>query len=562
MEQLKDNGIIMKKIMMLLLSCSLLLSCNKSTTSISSSKYPIDTLEVASSTPYGKYPETVYYTLANMTSSGNSNMPEGDTYSDNAYTRFLLDKLNIQNINVIEAKESEYNNTIQMLISSKELPDIMIVESYEDLKYLVENDLIEDLTIAYETCASSRIKEMYDSYGNSVLNNVTFDDKIYAMPGTNISDGPNLFWVRQDWLDSLGLEAPETLEDVENIVRQFILQDPGHNGEGNTIGLMIDPKLTGESGYSSEYLLDIVFACYDAYPKQWIEKDGELIYGSIDQNVKEALLYIQKLYDEGIIDQDFILRSNTNIIDTIISGQCGSFFGPWWAPNNPLIDAVKNDNQAVWKPYLIQTDDQGNTSYHTQNPSSKYVVVKKGFEHPEIVFKMISVIFDYLRYDDTTASELNEYFRLNVDPTARPISINVDYSDALLQSYHNILKIVSAEMQMEEATALDQSYAEACIDYLANEQANKEENWAAYATRVEATSLLESSSIIEVESLFFGTTNTMSKVWWKLEDLESETFLKIITGEEEIDYFDQFVKEWKRQGGDAITSEVAEILGR
>jgi len=227
-EQLKDNGIIMKKIMMLLLSCCLLLSCNKSTTSISSSKYPIDTLEVASSTPYGKYPETVYYTLANMTSSGNSNMPEGDTYSDNAYTRFLLDKLNIQNINVIEAKESEYNNTIQMLISSKELPDIMIVESYEDLKYLVENDLIEDLTIAYETCASSRIKEMYDSYGNSVLNNVTFDDKIYAMPGTNISDGPNLFWVRQDWLDSLGLEAPETLEDVENIVRQFIFQDPGH----------------------------------------------------------------------------------------------------------------------------------------------------------------------------------------------------------------------------------------------------------------------------------------------------------------------------------------------
>ncbi|MNL86936.1 hypothetical protein D3C87_2158660 [compost metagenome] len=41
-----------------------------------------------------------------------------------------------------------------------------------------------------------------------------------------------------------------------------------------------------------------------------------------------------------------------------------------------------------------------------------------------------------------------------------------------------------------------------------------------------------------------------------LSKLESETYLKIIYGEKPIDYFDEFVKEWKANGGDQITAEV------
>lgn len=30
---------------------------------------------------------------------------------------------------------------------------------------------------------------------------------------------------------------------------------------------------------------------------------------------------------------------------------------------------------------------------------NKYVVVRKGYEHPEIVMKILSVLFDYTRYE-------------------------------------------------------------------------------------------------------------------------------------------------------------------
>lgn len=98
------------------------------------------------------------------------------------------------------------------------------------------------------------------------------------------------------------------------------------------------------------------------------------------------------MYETGILDNNFLLRTSSNIIELVVNGQCGSFFGPWWAPNNPLMEAVGTDPEADWQPYLIETDDDGSTSYHSQQPSYKYVVVRKGYEHPEVACKIVSVL--------------------------------------------------------------------------------------------------------------------------------------------------------------------------
>jgi putative aldouronate transport system substrate-binding protein len=42
--------------------------------------------------------------------------------------------------------------------------------------------------------------------------------------------------------------------------------------------------------------------------------------------------------------------------------------------------------------------------------------------------------------------------------------------------------------------------------------------------------------------------------------MEDETVMKIILGQASVDSFDKFVKDWKSQGGDEITAEVAELL--
>lgn len=522
-------------------------------------------MEEARTTPFGAYPETIEYTLGKMTSVNNSNMPENDTYTDNAYTRYIKSVINVQNVDVFEANDSQYDTNVSMVISMGSLPDIMVVSSQDEVEQLVEAGLIEDLTESYNNCISDRIRKMYESYGDSLKDMVTYDGKIMALPETNITDGPNLVWLRKDWMDKLGLSEPHTIDDVVNIVKHFISEDPGNNGvdasgKPNTVGLAVDTDVTGECGYSSEFLLDIIFACFGAYPKQWImNDDGEIVYGSVTDEAKEALSYINNLYNQGVIDNDFLLRTSTNICELIENGLCGSFFGPWWAPNNPLANAVSRNPDADWQPYLIATDSDGTTSYHSQNPCYKYVVVRKGYEHPEIAAKMISVMFDKVRFDCTDSEEFKNYYQINVEPTARPLSINVDYNNALSICYRNIDAAISGRKNPDSLELLERSFYDACSEYIKN--ANKTSTqWAAYMSRIKACSLITQDNIKVVDSLYFKTTDTMKSHWWRLKAKEKEAYLKIISGEEDISYFDTFVKEWNEQGGQTITSEVSESM--
>lgn len=522
-------------------------------------------MEEARTTPFGAYPETIEYTLGKMTSVNNSNMPENDTYTDNAYTRYIKSVINVQNVDAFEANDSQYDTNVSMAISMGSLPDIMVVSSQDEVEQLVGAGLIEDLTESYNNCISDRIRKMYESYGDSLKDMVTYDGKIMALPETNITDGPNLVWLRKDWMDKLGLSEPHTIDDVVNIVKHFISEDPGNNGEDasgkpNTVGLAVDTDVTGECGYSSEFLLDIIFARFGAYPKQWImNDDGEIVYGSVTDEAKEALSYINSLYNQGVIDNDFLLRTSTNICELIENGLCGSFFGPWWAPNNPLANAVSKNPDADWQPYLIATDSDGTTSYHSQNPCYKYVVVRKGYEHPEIAAKMISVMFDKVRFDCTDSEEFKNYYQLNVEPTARPLSINVDYNNALSICYRNIDATISGRKNPDSLELLERSFYDACSEYIKN--ANKTSTqWAAYMSRIKACSLIAQDNIKVVDSLYFKTTDTMKSHWWRLKAKEKEAYLKIISGEEDISYFDTFVKEWNEQGGQIITSEVSESM--
>lgn len=518
-------------------------------------------LYTARTTPYGKYPEQLTYTLGKLSGANNSNLPDGETYENNAYTRLLNERLNVQNRDVFEAMDEQYTDNVTMVIAQNDLPDVMIVEDLDELQYLVDNDMIADLTDSYNNCMSDTIKNIYGSYGRDILDVVTFGGKIMAIPETNISDGPNLIWLRKDWMDALGLSAPRTLSDVEEIIRQFKEKDPGHNGAGNTVGLVCDTSLCGGCGYSSEYTLDIIFAAYGAFPKQWIyDEDGNVVYGSVQPEAKEALAHIHELYKEGILDQDFLMRTSSNLIELIVDGQCGSFFGPWWAPNNPLMQAVEQNKDAEWQPYLIATEESGLTSYHTQNPSGKYIVVRKGYEYPEIACKIVSVLFDYLRYNDRDNQEIVDYYKENVDPTARPFAINVDYNNALQICYGELNHVFAGDKSADELNVLEYSYYEACESYLKDAENASAEDWAAYTSRITACKILNDGRTNKVESLYFGETETMVTDWWSLENLESDTYLKIVTGESSLDEFDRFVENWYQNGGETITKEVrAEI---
>lgn len=197
------------------------------------------------------YPETITYTLAKMTGVNNSNLPEGETYEDNAYTRLIREIINVQNEDVYENYGDTYNVGISTMIATGNIADIMVVDQ-KTMNAMQKNDQLADLTEVYANCASDRIKDIYASYGEEILQGCTFDGKLMAFPETNISDGPNLLWVRKDWMEKLGLSVPETIDDVKHIALTFAEENPANQEMGN-IGLAVSTTLYGGTGISSEY---------------------------------------------------------------------------------------------------------------------------------------------------------------------------------------------------------------------------------------------------------------------------------------------------------------------
>lgn len=542
-------------ILTLLAGCSFGTGGMKKTDGDVSSVKDRENWDIAETSPLGKYPELVTYTLGQMKGTNNSNLPEGQTYEDNAYTRYLKKTLNVQNKNIFMESEERYDEALNILVKDRNLPDIFLVSDRETLEELVENDLIEDLTEVYKSCASDKIQEMYESYGKELLASGTFDGKLFALPETAIDDGSQLLWLRRDWMEQLGVKEPKTLDEALSVIRAFQENRMGAEEGEDPVGLVCDPGLVGT--VSTSYSVDSVFEMFGAYPQQWIKNaDGEIVYGSLTEETKEALGYLRELYKQGILDPDFALRAQNNIRDLVVNGKCGAFFGLWWTPNNPLMDEYRKNKETDWEPYYLTADAKRTVEVYSTFWDSKYVVVRKGYEHPEIVMKILSVLFDYSRYEAEDADEVNSYFALNVDPTARPLMINVDYNEATYMVTKHIREALYSPgnaKTREDLSAIEASYFDACKEYLEAEVPSVEA-WAAHKSRISAVGLLVDANYRASEKKYLGDGD--GEIPQTLRLLEKNAFIQIIMGKKPVSSFDSFVEEWYRKGGDSLTERV------
>lgn len=504
--------------------------------------------------PFSKYPETVTITQG-IVEPVLTNLPEGDTLEDNLFSRYIKDKINVEVDYAWTVAQDAYAQKVTLSIANKDMPDTLIVDELT-LQQLVEADMILPLDEYYEKTLCDEIKSYYDSYNGRILEPVTFDGQIMALPSCKLAGEHMLVWVRKDWMDKLGLSEPKTLEDIKMIAKSFVENDPDGNGKDDTIGIPVAPEVAGY--YNWMYLLDTVFGLYDAYPRQWIKNaDGEIIYGSIAPEMKTALTEINAMYEEGIIDRQFAVRQQGNDASTLIANdQCGIFFGPWYAPYWPLNDSVKNNPDADWKPYLAPVDANGQVKTVTQNPSGEYLVISKDCENPEAVIKTLNVV-ECARKG--FLEDAKDIISLN-NGTAGvwPVNLVLDYEDAVFRYYEAIDKAIKEG----NGDDLPYFYKTGYDAYIKNQESPRtnSSDWAEATARYEGQALTSGEQIARKEIAFYGKTASMELKWGMLEKMYDETVIKIIIGELPVDAFDTFVEEWKQAGGDEITQEVREMV--
>ena len=521
--------------------------------------------------PLAKYPETVTVHLGGKMNP-NGKIPEGMSYDDNSYTRMLKEDLNIEVVYDWVASIADYDEKMSLCIGSNTIPELMNVNSTQ-YRALLKYDMIQPLDPYFDDYASDALKSYIESGGEELMGCITNEEgEIMAIPAPAAKDsGVNQMWIRQDWLDALGLEAPRTWDELLEVAEAFMTQDPDGNGEDDTIGIL-GPGNTDHVNAvgGNQFGLDPLFSCYQSFPQYWLKgDDGSIEYGSIQPETRTALEEISKLYADGLIDPEMLVRSDSK--EPLLAGKVGIFFGPVWSAYT-VADTILSGS-ADWQAYFTPLADDGNFYIHMTEPTTQYVVASKECKNPEAAFKIINYLIANEQQwveDGISSTEMGtaDFY---------PLYNAYDNADEFVTSYQVLRQYLAGEItiddvdfsthkllknDMEAITELKKEpYDDFSLEYWNLDSELAKGNLPRLVAILVGEAPFANEEYVPVYTEYYGQTETMESKWANLKKMEEETFAKIIMGKADISEFDTFVENWKSQGGDQILEEISEELG-
>ena len=152
------------------------------------------------------------------------------------------------------------------------------------------------------------------------------DGHIYYVPGTNVADDyqPCLMY-NQVWLDKAGMEAPDTLDELVELLRYFRDNDMNGNGDTSDEIPMSVMKEFLPYMFGPAFGLDLVSG-FQADDK------GKVTYAYADsENYKKYLAFINSLYEEGLLEKNYETLDRDMVIDRISKDLTGVAFDFSWA---------------------------------------------------------------------------------------------------------------------------------------------------------------------------------------------------------------------------------------
>ncbi|SFM43104.1 putative aldouronate transport system substrate-binding protein [Gracilibacillus orientalis] len=206
------------------------------------------------------------------------------------------------------APNSNIDDKFNITLSSGDLPHVMMVPGKSP-----------SFVSAVEDGAFWELGSYLEEYPNLsqaneiIMNNSSINGDIYGIPRTR-DLGRNGVIIRKDWLENLSLEKPETIDDFYNMLKAFSEEDPDGNGTDDTYGMVV-------SKYEGPW---DVMQTWFGVPNKWGEDEsGELYPFFMDDNYLESLNFFKKLYDEGLVNDDFAVMDPAQWSDPVISGEAG-----------------------------------------------------------------------------------------------------------------------------------------------------------------------------------------------------------------------------------------------
>lgn len=325
--------------------------------------------------------------------------------SNMAFFELLEEETNVH-LEIERVSNQQWAEKLALKLASGNLPDIIggqyfsvtsdDIARYGGTAFLALNDLIED-----NAPNMKKILEENPAIKSAIT---SADGKIYGMFSywneleQNVGGPP---FINKKWLDKLGLEMPETTEDLYNVLMAFKTQDPNGNGKNDEIPLsgmdktlddFLSKGIGGAFGFG--YHMTGAGGINNAGGQYVDIKDGVVRFVPALDEYKEAMKYLNRLWEDGLIDPGifttdrptYIAKTNVPVDEQTV----GVGYGPLQEQNEFGYEGAED-----YVPLIPVEGPNGDRGYTNQNQAvlQNCMIITTANKHPELTLRYLDRLY-------------------------------------------------------------------------------------------------------------------------------------------------------------------------
>ncbi|MGI6227522.1 MAG: extracellular solute-binding protein [Peptococcales bacterium] len=463
---------------------------------------------------------------ANFNSSGSKYYEAMADTSNDKYIKKLEELTNIR-LDLTVREHSKDEELVNLMFASREIPDLFCTGNiYPITKQAVKNGIFMNLKPYINEENTPNLIASVPERAWPLADELK-DGSIYFLPVYNKVLTNYALYIREDLLEKYNLEVPVTLDELTDVMRVF-----KKNG--------VKYPIIGRESVNN---LRPIFGAFGVLIDYYIMTDEEKIEpAGIQPGMKQALAYIRSIYEEGLLDPEFLTNSLDPFTNKIMNGDVGIF--NHGASNYTMWQEgiVKNVPDAKFKMILGPVGPDGKSAVeYAYSPVSDRTYVSKDIKDPA----RIARFFDWMCTDEAA-----EFFSFGIEGdtyTKVDGKINFTYpttaegEDELIARTYNLWRV--RDVYDNPLLAPYIPYAQYIQEYR-NEVAK-------------ADNVLHAVHL-QGDDLEIYNTSPELRCSYAKDCLFQEIAIKIIFGKVEVDEFDNWVEEWKERGGDKVLEQLEE----
>ncbi|WP_112182340.1 MULTISPECIES: extracellular solute-binding protein [Paraliobacillus] len=290
------------------------------------------------------------------------------------------------------------------MLAGGDIPDLLIGPNViTDADFAKFTGLFEDLSPLIAE-GGPNVQAMFDEQPLTEALSLQKDGEIFGLPKYQQfwPETATMQFINQQWLDNLGLETPTNWDELYDVLLAFDQEDANGNGDPNDeIAMDFAPVATAGFGFFHPTVLlgSTGMTITGGGGQGYFLEDGEVKNFFTDERYKEVVMFLHKLYDSGLINEEVFTQDYTKY-QSLARGEgdvakLGYTFG-WERTDRFGLEIA--DQYETFAPMKMSEDYDGEVSwtydYNELNYGINFLAMSSQTANKEAAMRFINEIYD------------------------------------------------------------------------------------------------------------------------------------------------------------------------